>query len=69
MKNSTFQISVIRRISLRLFGPLLKTGSPLMKNVLRPLAKRVLVLLGLIAAASETDAAIQKKIMVPEPQH
>ena len=33
-----------------------------MKNALTPLAKRVFVELGLTAAASETDAAIQKKI-------
>ena len=33
-----------------------------MKNVLTPLAKIVLVPLGLLAAASATDAAIQKKI-------
>ena len=35
---------------------------PLMKSVFRPLAKSVLVPLGLTAAASVTDAAIQKKI-------
>ena len=34
----------------RFLGPLLKTGLPLMKNVLKPLA------------ASETDVAFQKKI-------
>ena len=33
-----------------------------MKNVLKPLAKSVLVALGLTAAASATDVAIQKKI-------
>ena len=33
-----------------------------MKNVLTPLVKSVLVSLGLIAAASATDAAIQKNI-------
>ena len=38
------------------------TSLPLMKNVLTPLTKSVLVLLGLTAAASVTDAAIQKKI-------
>ena len=37
-------------------------GSPLMKNVLTPLAESVLVPLGLTAAESTTDAAIQKKI-------
>ena len=36
-----------------------------MKNVLTPLAKSVLVLSGLTAAASGADAAIQKKIFVP----
>ena len=46
----------------RLLGPLLKTGLPLMGNVLKPLTKSVLVLLGLMTAASATDAAIQKKI-------
>ena len=32
-----------------------------MKNELKPLAKRVFIPLGLTAAASATDAAIQKK--------
>ena len=36
-------------------------GLPLMKNVLTPLAKHVLISFGLIAAVSATDAAIQKK--------
>ena len=45
----------------RLLGPLLKTGLPLMKNVIKPLAKSVLIPLGLTAAASEADAGIQKK--------
>ena len=35
----------------RLLGPLLKTGFPLMKNVIKPLAKSVLISLGLTAAA------------------
>ena len=34
----------------RLLGPLLKTWLPLIKTVLKPLAKSVLVLLGLTAA-------------------
>ena len=46
----------------RLLGPLLKTGLPLMKNVLKPLAKSVLIPLGLPVAASATDAAIHKKM-------
>ena len=33
-----------------------------MKNVLKPLAKSVLIPLGLTASASVTDAAIHKKI-------
>ena len=45
----------------RLLGPLLKTVLPLMKNVLKPLAKSVLIPLGLTTAASVTDAAIQKR--------
>ena len=44
-----------------LSGPLLKTGSPLIKNVIKPLAKSVLIPLGLTAAASAEDAGIRKK--------
>ena len=46
----------------RLLGPLLKTGLPLIGNVLKPLAKNVLTPLGLTALASATDAAIHKKM-------
>ena len=46
----------------RLLGPVLKTGLPLIGNVLKPLAKSVLIQLGLTAAASATDAAIHKKM-------
>ena len=35
----------------RLLGPLLKTGLPLISNVIKPLAKSVLIPLGLTAAA------------------
>ena len=45
----------------RLLGPLLKTRLPLMKNVIKPLAKRVLIRLGLTVAASAADAGIHKK--------
>ena len=38
-------------------------GSPLMKNVHTPLAKRVLIPLELTAAASAADAAIERKIL------
>ena len=47
----------------RLLGPLLKTGLPLIKNVIKPLAKSVLIPLGLTAAASAVDAGIHKKIL------
>ena len=47
----------------RLLGPLLKTGLPLIKNVIKPLAKSVLIPLGLTAAASAADAGIHKKIL------
>ena len=40
----------------RLLGPLLKTGLPLVRNVIKPLAKRVLIPSGLTAAASAADA-------------
>ena len=45
----------------RLLGSLLKTGLPLMKSEIKPLAKSVLVPLGLTAAASAADAGIHKK--------
>ena len=44
----------------KLTEPLIKTGLPLIGNVLKPLAKSVLVPLGLTTSA--TDTAIQKKI-------
>ena len=45
----------------RLLGPLLKTGLPLMKNVIKPLAKSVLIPLGITVVASAADAGIHKK--------
>ena len=47
----------------RLLGQLLKTRLPLMKSVIKPLAKIVLIPLGLKAAASAADAGIHKKIL------
>ena len=47
----------------RLLGSLLKTGLPLITNVIKPLAKSVLNPLGLTAAASAADAGIHKKIL------
>ena len=45
----------------RLLGPLLKTGLPLISNVIKSLAKSVLFPLGLTAAESAADEGIQKK--------
>ena len=47
----------------RLLRPLLKTGLPLIKNVIKPLSKSVLIPLGLTAAASAADPGIHKKIL------
>ena len=48
---------------VRFLGPLLKTGLPLIKNVVKLLAKTVLIAIGLIAAASAADAGIHKSIL------
>ena len=48
----------------RLLGPLLKTGLPLIKNVIKPLAKSVLIPLRLTAAASAANSGIHKKIRI-----
>ena len=47
----------------RLLCPLLKTGLPLMKNVIKPLSKSVSIPLGLTAAASAADARIRQKML------
>ena len=47
----------------RLLGPLLGTGLPLMKSVIKPLAKSVLVPSGLTAEASAVDAGTLKEIL------
>ena len=47
----------------KLLGPLLETGLPLMKSVIKPLTNSVLIPLGLTAAASAADAGIHKKIL------
>ena len=53
----------------RLLGPLLKTGLPLMKNVIKSLTKSVLISLGLTEPASAVDAGIHKKILRSEQRH
>ena len=45
----------------RLLGSLLKTGLPLISNVIKPLAKIVLIPLGWTVTASAADAGIHKK--------
>ena len=45
----------------RLLSPLVKTGLPLIKNVIEPLAKSVLTPLGLTAVATAADAGIHRK--------
>ena len=47
----------------RLLYPLRKTGLPLIKNVIKALAKSVLISLGLTAVASAADATIHNKIL------
>ena len=69
VKLSKAQISKIiqsDRFLGKLLGPLLKTGLPLIDNVIRPLTKSVLIPLRLTAAASSADAGIQKKYLVLE---
>ena len=46
----------------RILGPLLKARLSLMGNVVETLAKNILIPLGLMAAASTTDAAIHNKM-------
>ena len=53
----------------KLLGPLLKTGLPLIKNVIKPLAKSILIPLGLTAAASAAGVLEHnKKNLVLEQQ-
>ena len=53
----------------RLLGTLLKTGLPLMKNVLKPLAKYILIPLGSTVAASAADAGTHKKCLDLAQRH
>ena len=47
----------------RLLGPLLKVGLPLMKNILKPMAKILLIPLGLTAAPSAGNVQFIKKVL------
>ena len=61
-KTQLHKIGKSGRFLGRILGPLLKTRLPLMKNIVKLLAKSALIPLGLTATASATDAAIHKKI-------
>ena len=64
LKLSKTQISKIiqsRGFLGRLLGPLLKIVLALIKNVIKPLAKSVLIPLGLTTAGSAADAGSHKK--------
>ena len=61
-KSQLHEIEQSGRFLGRLLGPILKTGLPLIGNVLTPLVKSVSIPLGLSATASAIDAAIQKQI-------
>ena len=47
----------------KFLGQLLRAGLPLMKSVIKPLSKSVLIPLGLAAATSAADTRIHKKIL------
>ena len=53
----------------KFLGPLLKTGWPLIINVITPLAKSVLIPLWLTAAVSAADAGLHKKYWDQEILH
>ena len=55
-KTQSFKMIQLGGFLGRLLGPLLKTGLPLLKSVIKPLG-----MIGLTAAALTTDAAIIKK--------
>ena len=74
VNNSSADINLSKMIQsggflIRILGPLLKTGLSLINNVITPLAKSVLIPLGLTAAASVADAEIHKKSRDQTIQH
>ena len=52
MKTQFSSLAQLGKFPDRPLGPLLKTGLSLMKNLLKPVAKSVFILLGLIVAAA-----------------
>ena len=61
-KGTPRKITCQERAFFNFLKPLMTAGLQSMKNVLTPLAKHVLIPLGLTASPSGTDVAIQKKI-------
>ena len=62
LKTQLHKIVQSRGFLGRLLRPLLKTELSLIRNVLIPLTKSILIPLGLIAAVSATDTAIHKNM-------
>ena len=66
IKSSKTQLSKITQSGgflVRLLGSLLQAGLSLMKNIIKPLSKSVLIQLGLMAAAPAADARVHKKYL------
>ena len=68
-KTQLFKIIQSGGFLSRLLGPLLKTELLLIKNVIKSLAKSVLIPLQLTAAASPADTGIHKKLLGSKQQH
>ena len=62
LKNQLSKMVALGRSLGRLFNPLTRVDLPLIKTMLAPLAKSVLMPLGLTAAISATNVAIQKRM-------
>ena len=62
-KTQTSKMIQSREFLGRFLGSLLKAGLLLMKNVIKPYAKSVIIPLGLTAAASAGNAGIRNKIL------
>ena len=60
-KTQLFKIIQSGEFLGRLLGPLLKTGLPLITNVIKPLSDSFLIPLGSSAAVSAADAVIHKQ--------
>ena len=62
LKRTTLKINSQEGGLLNFLGPLMRIGLPLMKNLLTPLGKRVLVPWRVTLAGSATNADFLKKI-------